>query len=237
MIRENETLAKLVGVKTGDTVLDAGCGVGGSSIFLGKTFNCKVHGITLSEDQVGIATESARKHEVTEYVTFSVADYHQTGFQDNYFDVIWFVESFCHSDEPQILLKEMFRILKPEGKIIIADGFLTKNNYCQKEQNILNKWLNNWAINTLPDLKGIISIVGKTGFNSITELEYSNEIKRSAFLLNFYANLALFYGRFLRLFGKTYGNEITIKNTVGAKYQFIAFRKKLWRYNVIVASK
>lgn len=237
LIRENEVLADLLDIQSTDVVLDAGCGVGGSSIFLSKHFNCQVYGITLSQEQVSLATQAAKDHSVSELLNFSVQDFHATNFADNSFDVIWFVESFCHSDKPDDLLKEMFRILKPTGKLLIADGFLAKKDKNEKESFILKKWLNNWAISMIPFLPTITKSMTDIGYHNVTTLDYSRQISRSSLILYIYANLALVYGKLRRLVGKSYGNTITIKNTIGAKYQYLAFRKKLWRYNIITASK
>lgn len=48
LIRMNEVMVETAGIKSSDIVLDAGCGVGGSSIFLAAKLGCKVSGITLS---------------------------------------------------------------------------------------------------------------------------------------------------------------------------------------------
>lgn len=62
--RENEILADKAKIKSSDVVLDAGCGVGGSSILLAKKFGCKVIGITLSERQAEQATRNAERNGV-----------------------------------------------------------------------------------------------------------------------------------------------------------------------------
>ena len=237
LVRENQVLADLLDIKSTDKVLDAGCGVGGSSIFLSKNFNCQVHGITLSQEQVSLATQAAKNQSVSDLLNFSVQDFHHTNFDDDSFDVIWFVESFCHSDSPDKLLKEMFRILKPNGKILIADGFLSKEERNEKDRFILKKWLNNWAINMIPFLGTVTKSMTDLGYKDVTTLDYSREVSTSSLILYIYANLALLYGKLRNFIGKSYGNEITVKNTIGAKYQYLAFRKKLWRYNIVTALK
>ena len=237
LYKENEILAKTINIKSSDLVLDAGCGVGGSSIYLSKQFNCNVCGITLSKKQVADAEKAAKQHGVSDLVNFSVADFHNTPFENNSFDVVWFVESFCHSDNPNKLLREMHRILKPNGRIIIADAFLSKKNYTEKNKSLLKTWLNNWAVSSIQNLETVSETLSDSGFQNIKTSNYSKQISPSSFILYFYANLALEYGKLRHLFGKSYGNKITLKNTIGAKFQYLALRKKLWQYNIISATK
>src|SRR5687768_12088387 len=56
LIRMSEVMMETARIKSSDRVLDAGCGVGGSSIFLASTAGCRVTGITLSERQAELAS-------------------------------------------------------------------------------------------------------------------------------------------------------------------------------------
>ena len=47
----NTKFAAFAEIKPGEKILDAGCGVGGSSVFLAKNFECEEEGITLSKQQ------------------------------------------------------------------------------------------------------------------------------------------------------------------------------------------
>ena len=66
LLRMNEVMMMAAGIKATDKVLDAGCGIGGSSIFLASTLGCKVTGITLSERQVQQATGNAKQKGIDE---------------------------------------------------------------------------------------------------------------------------------------------------------------------------
>lgn len=76
-------------------MLDAGCGVGGSSIFLASTLGCRVTGITLSEREVEQATDNAKQKGVAALVDFKAMNYCATNFPDTSFDVVWGCESIC----------------------------------------------------------------------------------------------------------------------------------------------
>src|SRR5207237_9048199 len=59
LLKINEVMAEKLNITKDDVVLDAGCGVGGSSIWLAKQFGCKVTGITLSSKQIMLANAAA----------------------------------------------------------------------------------------------------------------------------------------------------------------------------------
>ena len=237
LIKEMEVLANIVEISKDDIVLDAGCGVGGSSIYMAEHFGCQVYGITLSEQQVKKASTAATQRNVNHLANFQKADFHQTPFEDNSFDVIWFLESFCHSDDFQTLVKEVYRILKPNGRIIIADGFSSKPAFSKKEKSTMDNWLNNWAIDHLATSQSVLDALKNTKFSNIAMEDYTQKIKKSAFIMYFYCQAALFIGWLYKLVGKKYGNEVTIKNTIGGKYQYLALKNKLWEYSVITAVK
>src|SRR5262245_23710534 len=52
LVRMNEVMMEAAVIQSTDKVLDAGCGVGGSSIFLAEQIGCGVTGISLSERQI-----------------------------------------------------------------------------------------------------------------------------------------------------------------------------------------
>lgn len=138
--RFNEILSEKAEIKKSDKILDAGCGVGGGSIFLAKKFGCRVTGITICKKQVKAAKINAENNNVADLVDFYEMDYMNTKFDDFSFDVVWALESVCYSDKKRFI-KEAFRILKKGGRLIIADGFASKSNYNNKESFLMRKWL------------------------------------------------------------------------------------------------
>src|SRR5712691_12709762 len=86
LLAMNRVLASHLGIRSGQRILDAGCGVGGSAIWLAKTYDVEVVGITPVAGQVARAQHYAQEQGVADQVSFEQQDYTQTAFPDASFD-------------------------------------------------------------------------------------------------------------------------------------------------------
>ncbi|HEY9635486.1 MAG TPA: methyltransferase domain-containing protein [Coleofasciculaceae cyanobacterium] len=101
-------------------ILDVGCGIGGSSLYLAQKFDASVSGITLSPVQASRATERAKEAGLATQVQFQVADALDMPFADNTFDFVWSMESGEHMPDKEKFLQECYRVLKPGGIFLMA---------------------------------------------------------------------------------------------------------------------
>ncbi|MCK5076104.1 MAG: methyltransferase domain-containing protein [Calditrichia bacterium] len=232
---ENEVLVQIAKINKNDNLLDAGCGVGGSSIYLAKNIECKVTGITLSKKQVNEARNNAEKHQVENLAKFEIMDFTKTAFKEKNFDVVWAIESVCYASSKEDFLKEAFRILKPGGRLIIADGFGLKKQYSTKEQKLLDKMNHGWQVDSLENIEDFKSHASKAGFK---EIQYQPENKRiwpSVKRLFLFSLLAIPYGKFEVLTGRM--STFQLGNAYTSHYQYRTLRKKLWEYGIFYAIK
>ncbi len=172
-------VAKCLKVNQNDKVLDAGCGIGGSSIYLAKKYGANVVGITLSDIQLKIARKKALKFGLQNKVRFLIQDFTKTSFDDGHFSKIFGVESICHAEKKIDFLNEAHRLLKKGGMITIADGFQTRSNLSDKENKIYQKWLKGWAVPNLATVDGFHNDLKKAGFRKIKYYDKFNEIKKT----------------------------------------------------------
>ena len=82
----------------GSRVLDAGCGVGGTSMLLAEEHGLDVVGITISDDQLERARCAAAASPARARLRFAHADFLATGFEDASFDGVVGVESVCYAE-------------------------------------------------------------------------------------------------------------------------------------------
>ncbi len=233
--RENEVLAEKADIKKSDVVLDAGCGVGGSSIFLAKRFGCKATGVTLSQKQVSSARENAKRNGVESLTTFYEMDYLNTSFVDNSFDVVWAIESVCHADNKKRFVTEAFRLLKKGGRLIIADNFASKDNYNVQEDKLMEKWLNGWGINFLETSHDFENYSKNAGFNKISFSDITKNVMPSSKRMYLHSLPALFLGKVAEFVGVR--TKVQTGNIFSAYYQHKVLRKGLCKYGIFYAEK
>ena len=90
-----ERLAAKADIRPGSHVLDVGCGLGGSSIWLARNLKCTVVGLTISPVQLEIATRRARRQGLSGRVQFRLQDANDLS-NENEFDCVWVVECSEH---------------------------------------------------------------------------------------------------------------------------------------------
>lgn len=115
-----EELLNWAGVTHAERILDVGCGIGGSSLYLAEKFNASATGITLSPVQAARAKERAQAAGLSARADFQVTDALNMPFADDSFDLVWSLESGEHMPDKRKFLQECYRVLKPGGTFIMA---------------------------------------------------------------------------------------------------------------------
>lgn len=232
----NKVLANKIGVQDGDKILDAGCGLGGSTFWLAKNYKVDVVGITLPASQVKTCEERAASLKFKGTTKFKQADYTKTPFKNESFDVVWACESVCHASQKNDFYKEAFRILKPGGRIVLAEYIRRERPLSQANEKILrHKWLYNWAIDDIDTENEHYKNLENVGFEN-AEIENVNS-KVAVSLRNLHEKCTRSYPIEWMLRQLRIRSKVQHGNLVGSIHQYKAFKKDLWWYGIITAKK
>ena len=125
-----------VGKITSNTfALEIGCGTGLFTRKISESTKCKIIAIDISEDLLKIAKDKIAT------VDFRTGDAMNLDFTDNMFDVV-FGSSVLHHLDMEKTYNEMFRVLKPGGRIVFAEpNMLNPQIFIQKNIPIIKKYL------------------------------------------------------------------------------------------------
>ena len=124
-----------VGIETGFHVLDYGCGPGSYIIPLaelvgesGKVYALDIHPLAIQKVQ-GIVSKKQLLN-----VETILSDY-QTGLPDNNLDVVLLYDIFHHLSDPNAVLKELHRVLKPDGTLSFSDHHMKEKEIVAEVTN------------------------------------------------------------------------------------------------------
>jgi tocopherol O-methyltransferase len=185
-----EELLHWGGVSQATAILDVGCGIGGSSLYLAEKFGATATGITLSPVQAQRATERAAAAGLGDRTQFQVVDALKMPFADGRFDLVWSMESGEHMPDKLQFLKECHRVLKPGGMFLMATWShrpINESPLTQEEQAHLEKIYRVYRLPYVISLAEYEAIAHNLGYQNLRTADWSpavapfwDEVVRSA---------------------------------------------------------
>ncbi|NJL42814.1 MAG: methyltransferase domain-containing protein [Pseudanabaena sp. RU_4_16] len=175
------------------SVLDVGCGIGGSSLYLADKYlannannlafgtdgGFKVTGISLSPVQANRATERSRALGLQARSQFLVADAMSMPFADGSFDLVWSLESGEHMPDKEKFLQECYRVLKPGGTFIFATWChrdISDRPLNKHEQRHLQRIYDVYCLPYTISLSEYKAIAHRTNFQNIKTADWSQAV-------------------------------------------------------------
>lgn len=235
LINTNKVLMELSEMKNSDIVLDAGCGVGGTAIYLHEHKKNNITGITLSRKQLDFANTLLLQKGYTKHLNFQLMDYTKTNFDDRSFDIVLGCESISSAPNKLLFMREAHRLLKKGGRLIMSDYFLTNENVTNSDP-LIQKWRESWALSNLDTSKSFEKNLENVGFKKLRVVDYTSQIKKSAKRMFYASLLGTIPSEIYKIFNPNVSRFAKNHYRSGI-YQYKALGKNLWKYKVIVATK
>lgn len=234
--KENEILAHFAQIKQGDLVCDAGCGVGGSGIWLARHRGARVVALNIVRKQLREGQVLAERNAVTEPLNFIEADYHHIPFAPHSFDAFWSLESLEHSDDVGQFISEAYTLLKPGGIAVIAATFRgTKIPSEKQKQQLQVGFRAAGAFTDFHSDEEVADILIKSGFSTVKNICLTGHVMPSADEMEMMCQVGLPFAKLGHQMGLI--SQIMVDNTAWGTYQADLFRKNITSYHVLVAQK
>lgn len=106
----------------GERVLEIGCGVGATAVYLAREYGCQVSGVDISERMVQRAREHAQRRGVQQLTDFRTADMNKLPFPSNAFDAVFCESVLAFSKDKPKAISEMARVTIPGGFVAINES-------------------------------------------------------------------------------------------------------------------
>ncbi len=122
-LEESDLVGRALAGKSGDVMLECGCGEGGTANYLASKYGYVVFGVDLLFLNIARAKRHARR--AGNKNTFLVADYMDVPFADDTFDAVYALATLVRAADAHRLFTEIYRALKPGGKLAFCEYSMT----------------------------------------------------------------------------------------------------------------
>ena len=152
-------------------VLDLGCGVGGTLLYLAARVPLQGVGVTLSPVGVRLAEANTRDAGLGGVCRFVEANYLELPALESQ-HAIYAIESFLHGPDAERFFQTAAAVLAPGGRLIVCDDFLTEKgerSMSRKDTRNLADFKQGWHVGTLITTERTRALAANAGLQTIED--------------------------------------------------------------------
>ncbi|KAL5724649.1 tocopherol C-methyltransferase [Ranunculus cassubicifolius] len=219
-----------------NSIVDVGCGIGGSSRYLAKKYGAKCQGITLSPVQAQRAQDLANAQGLGDNCKFQVADALNQPFPDGEFDLVWSMESGEHMPDKSKFVNELIRVAAPGATIIIVtwchrDLSPSEESLQQDEEALLKKICDAYFLPAWCSTADYVKLLESQSMEEIKSEDWSDYV---APFWPAVIKSALTWKGLTSLLGSGWK---TIKGALAMPLMIQGYKKNLIRFSIITCKK
>ncbi|GHF53272.1 hypothetical protein GCM10010218_38400 [Streptomyces mashuensis] len=167
LVVRQKYLAGRAGLRPGMRVLDVGSGVGGPALNIAAMTGAHVTGLDLTPCRVEQARRRAREHGLEERTRFVEGDAMCMPFEDASFDVVYCLESLCHTADKYRSHAEIARVLAPGGLSIGYEWLAADGLTAEEMQRLIEPVCRFYALPNLSTPAQLADQLRQAGFTGI----------------------------------------------------------------------
>lgn len=165
-------------VKRPQRILDVGCGIGGSALYLAQRYDAEVIGLTLSPVQARRAEQRAAAARMSRRVRFYVADAMDPPIDPGSFDLVWSLESGEHMPQKARFLQVCADMLVPGGQFLMA-------TWCHRplppaltyaEQQLLTELYREYHLPYILSIPAYAALAQEAGLERVQTADWSDAV-------------------------------------------------------------
>jgi ubiquinone/menaquinone biosynthesis C-methylase UbiE len=174
----SKLMADRMGVDSESNVLDIACGDGKTATYLARSLKCRVSGIDASQEMIESAKQLAEDLRVNDRTDFAVALAGKNPHDDNTFTAAISECSLCTFYDKDQAIKEITRVLKPEGIFGLND--VTVQNHEELDEELRGLLGRVACVADALSAEEYVRLFESDGYNLVTSSNHSDLLEELA---------------------------------------------------------
>lgn len=131
---ESQEIPHALNLTPESRVLEIGSGSGRYALQIAQAIGCRMIGVDINESAIQTASQLAAAQNMSPQIRFERCDVSKPlPFEDAAFDAIFSNDVLCHIPHRPQLFGEIFRVLKPGGRMLFSDALVIAGTISQLE--------------------------------------------------------------------------------------------------------